>query len=115
MVTELLLTAMDEQERDRVLDVAHLMDVVHVQRTEPVHFDVAREHRELVDLGLDLPPVEAILPVRGQPLDVCQGCAIVPARAVELVGEAGQVEPLVEEVDVRVRHGELERFCVRGG
>jgi hypothetical protein len=40
-----------------------LMHEMHLQLFKPIHVDLGREVRKLVQLGFLCPPVEAILPV----------------------------------------------------
>ena len=98
---------MHEEEGNRVLDFALLMNIVNVQRAKALDIDVAREHGELVDLRLVRAPVEAVLPARDEPLDVCEGHAVVPTGTFELVGEAGELELLLEQVEVGI--GDVQR------
>ncbi len=84
---------------------------MHVKRPKSLDRDVAGELRQfVVQLGFVLSPVIAILPPRDQAADISQWSPIVPARLLELIGKDSQRQFLSEEIDGRIRDGELERF-----
>jgi hypothetical protein len=57
-------TSMDEQKWYTSF-LTLLMHEMHLQLFKPIHVDLGREVRKLVQLGFLCPPVEAILPVVG--------------------------------------------------
>jgi hypothetical protein len=100
----------DKEERDGIRGLALLVDVVYVQGTEPVDVNVAREHGQFVDLGLASTPVPTIPPALEEALHVRQRHPVVPAGAIELVRQTGEVEFLDEVVEFDVGDGNSERF-----
>lgn len=89
--------AMDEEERNSILLVGGaLVQKVYVQGLETGNLDHRVVVGQLVDLGFLFTPVKTVLPVRREPLDVRQRGAIIPAGAVEFVGEVGVFELLVQ-------------------
>ena len=59
---------------------------------------VSRELRQRVDSFFMFAPVESVLPVVDEPLDVCQRDAVVPTRAIDFVREAHEVELLLQQL-----------------
>ena len=51
---------MDEAQRNGILVFTPLMHVMHVQRAKPLDLDIPGELRDLVDVSLASPPIEAI-------------------------------------------------------
>lgn len=84
---KVLLTAMAEQERDSITVAALLMYEMDVQWLEAIGLDRGLEVGQLVELRFGLSPIEFILPVSFQALDVGQRGAESPARFVEFVWE----------------------------
>ena len=85
----MLLTAMNKEQWDSPLNLTLLIHKVYIQRLEAVDLDLGTIAGQLVDLGLLLSPVVALLPVFHEPLDVCERGTIVPSRVVEFIGEGG--------------------------
>ena len=104
---------MHEEEGNRVLDFAPLMNVVNVQCAKALDIDVAREHGQLVDLRFSLAPVEFVFPVRDEPSHVVKRSAIVPPRAIEFIWQACQMEFLTQQIQVGLGNRELERLLCR--
>ena len=104
------LTSMNEEQRNCVLRFTLLVYIMDVERAEPVHFDVAREHGYFVDGSLSLAPVKPFLPVGREAFDVGQRSTIVPASVVKLVREADEVELSAKEVEIGVRDCKSESF-----
>lgn len=77
--------AMDEDERDGVLNITLLMHEMNPQRLKSIDIDISGVLRQLVELGFCLSPVEPVLPMLNEPLHVFQGSTIVPVRLIELV------------------------------
>lgn len=86
---------MDEQKRNGGFKVALLVDEVNVHGAKFINFNGSLELRESVDLGFMLPPVVLLFPILGQPLNVGQGCAVVPACIVDFIGKGTDREFLV--------------------
>ena len=61
---------MNKEQGNRSSGFALLMDEVHVNFTEAIHLDFRLELWMLVELGLLPLPIEAILPVVCQSLDI---------------------------------------------
>ena len=87
---------MNEQQRDRVHDLASLVHVVHIQRAKPVYADIARELRELIDIFLVHAPVVPVAPACEKSLHVRERCAVLPTSLVELVREAREREAVAQ-------------------
>lgn len=95
---------MREQQWDGILDLAPLVDEMHIICVEPIDVDFRREVRQLIQLGFVLAPVVAIGPVFGQPLDLFHGWAAQPGFSVrKVVGEVEDREFLLEAEELRVR------------
>ena len=80
-----------------------LVDVVDVECAKAIDINVAGEHGQLfVELLFMLAPVVTVFPSFYESLDICQRGAICPLCVLELVGERGEVEFAVEEVELSV-------------
>lgn len=86
---------MDEEKRNGGFNVALLMDEVNVHGAKFVNFNGSLILRESVDLSFMLPPIVLLFPVLGQPLNVGQWCAVVPACIVEFIRKGADREFLV--------------------
>ena len=75
---------MAEQQWDCVRRLRFLVDVVDVKLMETINLDAFTEVGELVELCLLSPPVEPILPVLDEALDVGEWRSVVPSRFIEL-------------------------------
>ena len=64
------LTAVHEEKRDGVLDFTLLVEVMDVKSPEAVDFNVSGEHGELVNLRFGFAPIELVLPVSDEALNV---------------------------------------------
>lgn len=116
--------AVDEDERDGGAAAGGLLgglDVrkVHLDRVKGLpglvgggELDGGLELRHLVELGLVFPPRVPIAPVRDGAADEVHRHAVflVPFYVVYVVGDTGQVEPLVEVVQLLVRYFYLGVF-----
>lgn len=60
------------------------MYIVDVNFMEAINLDAFTKIGELVELGLLSPPVESVLPVLGQALDVCEGRTVFPSSFIQL-------------------------------
>ena len=76
--------AVDEQERDGIWRLGLLVHVVDVKVMKAISFNAFTKIGEFVELGLLSPPVESVLPVLGQALDVCEWRTVVPSSFIEL-------------------------------
>ena len=76
--------AMDEQQRNTVWRLTFLVYIVDIKFMKAINLDAFTKVGELVKFGLLRPPVESVLPVLGQSLDVCEWCTLVPSSFVEL-------------------------------
>ena len=74
---------MNEAQWNRVLVLAPLVRVVHVQRPKPLNFNIPGELRNPVDHSFACTPIETVLPMFEEPFDMRQGNAIWPACVVE--------------------------------
>lgn len=92
----MLPTAMNEKQWNSPLNLTLLIDKVYIQRLKAVDLDLGTIVGQLVELGLLLSPVVALLPVFYEPLDVCERGAVVPSGVVEFIGEGGGRELLGE-------------------
>ena len=73
--------------------------------------DVRRELGQFVQPALLLAPVELPEPVVGQLPQVVQVRAVVPSRAVDLVGPACSSDPAAQVVQVGFRYVYAKRLC----
>ena len=108
-------TAMDEEQRDGVLDLALLVHIMDTERPEPVDPDIARELRDPIQCLLGLAPVEALAPPIDEPLDVRERRAVRVPDVLQLVGEAREREIRAEELEGRVGDVQLERLFGHAG
>ena len=76
--------------------------------------DLGLELRPRVETGLGGAPVEVVLPVRAQLLQVRELGAVVPTRVIELSGPARARQPITEIGEHVVGHIDPEgRSCTR--
>lgn len=91
---------MNKEQGNRIRSLASLMYEMDIQLSKPRdRYWHGKLRQFLIQLSFFLPPVE-ILPRRDQSFDLVQGHAQVPLRVVELVGEGGEVELLVEDLEL---------------
>lgn len=96
--------AVAEEERNGIWGWRGLVDVVNIELGEIVDLDSAVVLGKLVQFSFLGTPVESIFPVSREPLNVGEGCAIVPGCAGELVGERCDSELTLELVEFGVRN-----------
>lgn len=98
---KLIHTAMNKKQGDRIRSLASLMYEMDLQLSKPRdRYGHGKLRQFLIQLSFFLPPVEIILPRRDQSFDLVQGHTQVPFRVVELVGEGGEVELLVKDLEL---------------
>jgi hypothetical protein len=98
-----------QDEGQRCRSDARLVHEVQTETLEAGRVDLGAMLRERVEHVLARPPVEPVGPVAHQLLEVAELGAVVPTRAVDLVGPAGPAERGGQRVDVRVGHRDPER------
>lgn len=92
---------MNKKQGNRIRNLASLMYEMDIQLSKPRdRYGHGKLRQFLIQLPFFLPPVEVILPRLDQSFDLVQGHAQVPFRVVELVGEGGEVELLVEDLEL---------------
>lgn len=101
---------MQKEQRHRAPHRAPLVDIMDIERPMPLHLHIPRELRYLIDARLHRAPVKSAPPPRKQPPHVREGRAVRPARVLQLVRPAREVEFRVEERECIVGHGDLERL-----
>lgn len=85
------------------------MHEMHIQLLKSIHVDLGREVGKLVQLSLLFPPIEAILPLVGQPFDVRERGAIVPViRERHFVWKGCKIEFGLQRSECRVWDGDFE-------
>ena len=94
-----------DDQRQWVRSLALLMDEVDLP---PVHRGL--EVGEAVDQRLLLSPVEVVLPVLDQLLDVVHVGAVLPPDARQFVRPAGTLQPPLQVIQHRIRNFNLERL-----
>ena len=104
---------MNKQQRNSPRSLTPLMNEMNIQLPEARYRDGGSELGQFVQLTFLFSPVEAIFPECCQPLDFGQWAAHVPARGVEFIGKCGEVEFLMESLDLRVWDVDFE--VVYGG
>ena len=92
----MLLTAVNKEQWNSALYLTLLIHKVYIQRLEAVNLDLGTIIWQLVDLGLLLPPVIALLPIFHEPFDVCQRGTVVPSCVIEFIWEGGRRKLLGE-------------------
>ena len=80
---------MNKKQWDRALHFAPLMHIMNIQHPESFDFEVACEHRKLVEIALVDTPVVAVLPLVYQPFQVGERDTVIPASIVYFIWEAG--------------------------
>lgn len=111
--------AMAKYQRDGVLDRAGLVDKVNVVATKPVDLDLGHVLRQLVQPGLLLAPVEAILPIVGHAFQVEQRRATAPWFHIRYLvwivgcGDLGleALDLFIGDVDLVGDNGSHVAFC----
>ena len=83
---------MGEEQGDSVLDIASLMDVVDIERSEPINLDVPSELVKGIQFGFNFPPVESVLPIRKQSLYVAERDPVMSLCILELVWKPSLLE-----------------------
>ena len=82
---------------------------MHVERPEPTDVDVPREHgQRIVERLFVRAPVVPGLPSCDESLDVGERDTVCPVCVLEFVGEGGELEFSVEEVELVVWNGDGE-------
>lgn len=79
------------------------MEIVDVKLRKAVDFDGGMEVWQCIEFGLLRSPVEAMLPVLSEPLDIRQRSTVVPCGAVKLLGSQSTKRHLVTPRSVRPR------------
>ena len=101
---------MGEDEGERVVADAFLMDVVDGVVLDAVGRDLGGELCDSVEVGLLHAPVVAGAPVLAQLLHVGEVGAVLPAGVGDLGGPAGLGETALEVADLGVGDVDLEWF-----
>jgi hypothetical protein len=101
--------AVDDEQRKGVRSVG-----TRVHEVDRLVIDAGAKVLELVELRLLCSPVVLVAPVRHQVAQVADRCPVLPAGAVDLVGEAGPRQTESEVPQGRVVHANVEPFdCLR--
>jgi len=82
------LPAMEEDQRNSVLDFRLPMNEMNVESPKVVNIDIRRELGHLIQFRFRLTPIIRLLPVLGEFLDI-------PLGIIDLVGEIAELEFLV--------------------
>ena len=100
---------MAEQERYRLFEVTLFVNVMDVERAKPFDIDVLCKLRKLgVESCFVFSPVISVFPAVDETFQVGEGDSVGPSCFVELIGEGGKGELLLEEGYLRVRDRYLE-------
>lgn len=91
---------MNKQQRNSTRSLTPLVDEMNIQLPEARDRNRRGELGQFVQLLFLLAPVEAVFPEFCQPFDIGQWTAHVPAGSVEFIGEGGEVEFLVQGLEV---------------
>ena len=99
---------MDKEQRDRTFHWTPLMDIMDIQDSELLHFDVTGKHRKFVEFAFMGAPVVAISPFVDETFDIGERDTIVPAGVTQFVWEAGICKFAMKEGESVVGNGNLE-------
>lgn len=96
---------MYEEQRNGIYHFALLMHIVNIQGAKTFDLDISRELRELrIQLGLSLAPIKSVLPIRDEPLNICEGYTVVdtPGGILVLIREHCKSKLLVQYIKLLV-------------